>query len=139
MVEKDQLVRSQKWTTTLLLTGYILGLAIIILLILIPILVRVYGPTFFPEANLDNIVDSVQTTGIILSFVSVAMSVFATWQGRSGAKILRKTAETLHEFRRDQEAHNREQKAYQQKQTAHTNQATPDDNWDESEVDTINK
>jgi len=89
---------SGKFKATIFWTVYF----VIIVGVIIPWLIQIFGPTFFSSTDFSGIISSVQNTGIILSFLSVAFGGLSVWQANSGSKEIKLALASIEEIKHQQ-------------------------------------
>lgn len=68
-----------QWTTYFVIV-------FIILLTILSLTVNLIQPTFFPETNISGFQAYINTTAMILSFLSAGLGIFSIWQANTSGK-----------------------------------------------------
>lgn len=66
------------------------------------LLVSVLAPTFFPSVNIDGFKSYINTFGIVLSFLSVALGVYSIWQAFASGKQATEMINSIHDLKQQQ-------------------------------------
>ncbi len=91
----------EKLKTVVQWTIYIL-IIIVILFTVMSLLVSVLAPTFFPSVNIDGFKSYINTFGIVLSFLSVALGVYSIWQAFASGKQATEMINSIHDLKQQQ-------------------------------------
>ena len=84
-------------------TIYIL-IIIVILFTVMSLLVSVLAPTFFPSVNIDGFKSYINTFGIVLSFLSVALGVYSIWQAFASGKQATEMINSIHDLKQQHDS-----------------------------------
>lgn len=85
-----------QWTIYLLII-------LIVLFTVGSLLVNVFAPTFFPNADISGFKDYINTFCVILSFLSVGLGVYSIWQASASGKQASEMIDSLHALKQQQE------------------------------------
>jgi hypothetical protein len=79
----------------LLWSIYVFGAVAVLIFIIFPLFLQLYGDILFPTSEFDRMLDAIVGASLILGIASVALGVFSVWQMKSGTKATEKATDRI--------------------------------------------